>query len=32
MIENLARQLEDLNFPYFIPESEDLLALPVILE
>jgi hypothetical protein len=32
MIENLANRLDDLNFPYFIPESEDLLALPVILQ
>ena len=32
MIENLSRQLEDLTFPYFIPESKELLALPVILQ
>ncbi len=32
MVENLANRLDDLNFPYFIPESEDLLALPVILQ
>lgn len=32
MIENLSHQLQDLNFPYFIPQSEEFLALPVILE
>ena len=32
MIENLSRQLDDLTSPYFIPESKDLLALPVILQ
>lgn len=32
MVENLGNRMDDLNFPYFIPESEDMLALPVILE
>lgn len=32
MVENLGNRMDELNFPYFIPESEDMLALPVILE
>jgi hypothetical protein len=32
MIENLANRMDDLNFPYFIPKSENLLALPVVLQ
>ncbi len=32
MVENLANRMDDLNFPYFIPKSDDLLALPVVLQ
>jgi len=32
MLENLTRQIAELNFPYFIPESKDDLALPVVIE
>jgi hypothetical protein len=30
MLENLARDIRELNVPYFIPKSEELLALPVV--
>jgi WD40 repeat protein len=32
MLENLAREIAELNIPYFIPNSEELLALPVVIE
>jgi hypothetical protein len=32
MLENLAREIAELNIPYFIPKSEELLALPVVIE
>ncbi len=32
MLENLASNINGLNIPYFIPKSEDLLALPVVLK
>jgi hypothetical protein len=32
MLENLGREIHELNIPYFIPKSEELLALPVVIE
>jgi hypothetical protein len=32
MLENLAADINELNIPYFIPKSEELLALPVVIE
>jgi len=32
MLENLARQMNRLSIPYFIPESKEHLALPVVIE
>jgi hypothetical protein len=32
MLENLAREIRELKIPYFIPESEELLALPVVIQ
>ncbi len=32
MLETLGRQVADLNFPYFIPKSPELLALPVVID
>jgi hypothetical protein len=32
MLENLSRDIAELNVPYFIPKSEELLALPVVIQ
>jgi hypothetical protein len=32
MLENLSRQLAALDLPYYVPVSEKLLALPVVIE
>ena len=32
MIDNLTRQLNDMDIPYFIPKSEDVIALPVVIQ
>jgi hypothetical protein len=32
MLDNLAREIAELSIPYFIPKSEELLALPVVIE
>jgi len=32
MLESLGRQISLLSFPYYIPESEDLPALPLVIE
>lgn len=32
MLQNLAFNIFDLNFPYFIPQSEQLIALPVVIQ
>jgi ribosomal protein S27E len=32
MVENLTRRINNLRFPYFVPESKDHLALPIVIQ